>query len=154
MRLEALKRASAAGPGNGGSVAREVREEALARRSSILLGLGRSEEVADLLANEPLLPDQPLFALLLEARIRAGRFDRAATQQPDPSKWIAVLSRLAADPATSAAATAIAEEIARRFGEQLTPEQINGIAPYRTAIAPAPTPPPTEPDAAETPVAE
>lgn len=154
VRLEALKRASAAGPGNGGSVAREVREEALARRSSILLGLGRSEEVADLLANEPLLPDQPLFALLLEARIRAGRFDRAATQQPDPSKWIAVLSRVASDPATSAAATAIAEEIARRFGEQLTPEQINGIAPYRTAIAPAPTPPPTEPDAAETPVAE
>lgn len=154
VRLEALKRATAAGAVNGGSLARELQEEALARRSSILLGLGRAEEVADLLANEPLLPEQRLFGILLEARIRAGRFDRAATQQPDPAEWIAVLSRVAADPAAAGAATAIAEEIARRFGDALTREQIDAITPHRTAPAPPAVSPPIGPESSEVPEAD
>jgi hypothetical protein len=135
VRLEALKRAGAAV--NGTALSREVLEEAMERRTAILLSLGRVEEVADLLANEPLLPDQPLFGTLFEARLRAGRFDRAATQQPDPSEWIGVMTRIAGDPALAVAATAIAEEIVRRFGESLDESQLASIASHRAPIAPS-----------------
>jgi hypothetical protein len=139
VRLEALKRASA--PVNGTSLSREVLEESMERRAVILLSLGRVEEVADLLSNQALLPDQPLFGLLFEARLRAGRFDRAASQQPDPAAWIEVMARIAADPALAAAATVIGEEIARRFGDALDDEQIAAISSHR---APAPPPPPSD----------
>lgn len=146
VRLEALKRASGA---VANSVPQEVRETALERRSSLLLSLGRAEEVADLLASEPLLPDQALFRMLLEARLRAGRFDRAATQQPDPSAWIAVLERIAADPGGAAGAVVIAAEVARRFGDSLTPDQLARLAPHRPApTAPAPPAAATQPSAA------
>ena len=151
VRLEALRRVAAA---PGAPLPRELQEEALARRSALLLSLGRAEDVADLLANEPLIPEQPLFAMLLEARIRAGRFDRAATQQPEPAEWIAVLARIAGDPAASAIATTIAEEIARRFGEELTPEELEAIAPHRAEPPPTSVPTPAEPDASGTPTLE
>lgn len=149
VRLEALKRAGAAG--NGNALSRELREEALERRSAILLGLGRAEEVADVLANEPLLPEQPLFGMLFEARLRAGRFDRAATQQPDPADWIEVMARIAADPALAAGATAIAEEIARRFGDSLDESQIAALSALRASPV---SPPAGDPTTGETPSSE
>ncbi len=152
VRLEALKRVAT--PVNGTAVPREVQEEAIERRSAILLGLGRAEEVADLLANEPLLPEQPLFGMLFEARLRAGRFDRAASQQPDPSEWIEVMVRIAADPSSAPGAAAIAEEIARRFGDSLDETQLAAIATQRSAASPPATTPAAESVPGEIPSSE
>ncbi len=131
VRAELLRRATTA---TDGSVLPEARRTALRRRAMLLLQLDRPEDAADLLAAEPILPEEPLFPILFEARLRAGRFERAATQRPEAEWWLAMLERFVEEKRELAAA-ALGAEIDRRFSESLSIEQVERLAELRGADA-------------------
>jgi len=116
------------------------RERLLERRASLLLTLARAEEAADLLEPFAIMTEQPLSSILFEARLRAGRFDRAAAQHALPGPWLDVLERVAlSDPA---AAEVLLDEVDRRFGGRLSPEQAAKASAIRASLDLLPMGPP------------
>lgn len=116
------------------------RDRLLERRASLLLTLARAEEAADLLEPFAIMTEQALSPILFEARLRAGRFDRAAAQHALPAPWLDVLERLAlSDPAE---AEVLLEEVDRRFGGRLSPEQSARASAIRASLELLPTGPP------------
>lgn len=116
------------------------RERLLERRASLLLTLARAEEAADLLEPFAIMTEQRLSSILFEARLRAGRFDRAAAQHALPGPWLDVLERVAlSDPA---AAEVLLDEVDRRFGGRLSPEQAAKASAIRASLDLLPMGPP------------
>ena len=132
VRLRVLEAGARRFSGGEGPAAAQLVE----RLAGQMIALERRGDAVVRLENARPAAGSALSDALFVARLRAGRFDDAARQDPTPERWVSVAESLARTG--DASARALVDEMKLRFGARLGDDERRRLASVEGVLSAAP----------------